>query len=130
MSIENVTSKFQIDINTFAFNRHSINNFQESAIDLWPIVYFIENSKKQEAYVGESTDAYRRMTNHLQNPIRKDLSKVHLISSKSFNKSATLDIESRLIKYIAADGHFKCLRSFVIVTFDNLPSSHMARIRV
>jgi len=107
MSIENVTSKFQIDINTFAFNRHSINNFQESAEDLWPIVYFIENSKKQEAYVGESTDAYRRMTNHLQNPIRKDLSKVHLISSKSFNKSATLDIESRLIKYIAADGYFK-----------------------
>ena len=94
MSIENVTSKYQIDINTFAFNRHSINNFQERAEDLWPIVYFIEDSKKQEAYVGESTDAYRRMTNHLQNPIRKDLSKVHLIRSKSFNKSATLFLES------------------------------------
>ena len=40
MSVEKVTSKFQIDINTFAFNRHSINNFQESAEDLWPVVYF------------------------------------------------------------------------------------------
>ncbi len=48
MSIENVTSKFQIDINTFAFNRHSINNFQESAEDLWPIVYFIEDRKAHQ----------------------------------------------------------------------------------
>ena len=80
MSVEKVTSKFQIDINTFAFNRHSINNFQESAEDLWPVVYFIEEVRNNllEAYVGESTDAYRRMTNHLQNPIRKDLSKLFI----------------------------------------------------
>ena len=44
----------------------------------------IDNLYIKEAYVGESTDAYRRMPNHLQNPIRKDLNKVHLISSKSF----------------------------------------------
>ena len=107
MSLENVSSMFQIDIKTFSFNKHSINNLQESTDDLWPIVYLIEDSNRLEAYIGESTDVYRRMTNHLQNPIREGLSKVHLISSKSFNKSATLDIESRLIKYIAADGHFK-----------------------
>ncbi|MDC3130294.1 DUF2075 domain-containing protein [Bacteroidota bacterium] len=119
MSLENVSSMFQIDIKTFSFNKHSINYLQEGTDDLWPIVYLIEDSKRLEAYIGESTDVYRRMTNHLQNPIRKDLSKVHLISSKSFNKSATLDIESRLIKYIAADGHFKLQNGNAGLTFHN-----------
>src|SRR5690606_9741708 len=39
----------------------------------------------------------------------KQLTTVHLISSERFNKSATLDIESSLIKYMAADGCFRLL---------------------
>jgi hypothetical protein len=45
---------------------------------------------------------------HLKNNINK-LSAVHLISSERFNKSATLDIRSNLIKYISGDGQYKLI---------------------
>jgi hypothetical protein len=46
---------------------------------------------------------------HLKHPHKKKLTTVHLISSERFNKSATLDIESGLFKYMAADGRFNLL---------------------
>lgn len=72
----------------------------------WPVVYFLENAKQQEAYVGETTDMVNRLKTHLKTPEKKRLSKVSLILSDLFNKSATLDIESNLIRYVAADGQF------------------------
>jgi hypothetical protein len=48
------------------------------------------------------------MSSHLKNNINK-LSAVHLISSERFNKSATLDIRSNLIKYISGDGQYKLI---------------------
>jgi hypothetical protein len=45
----------------------------------------------------------------LKNNIKNKLSAVHLISSERFNKSATLDIESNLIKYISGDGQYKLI---------------------
>ena len=71
----------------------------------WPVVYIINNDC--EAYVGETTDAVARINNHLLNPERASLNKIHLISDEEFNKSATLDIESSLIKYMASDGKYK-----------------------
>jgi hypothetical protein len=44
-----------------------------------------------------------------QNPKKNHLKEVFFISSKKFNKSATLDIESNLIKYLHADGIFRRL---------------------
>jgi len=79
------------------------------AKDLWPLVYILSDSKSKEAYVGETTDAYTRMKSHLNNDKKKKLTVVHLVTSEKFNKSATLDIESNLIKYIAGDGQFKLL---------------------
>lgn len=67
----------------------------------WPVVYYINNDK--EIYIGESTNAYNRMKNHLANKERKKLKKVTVISNDRFNKSATLDIESNLIQYVHAD---------------------------
>jgi DUF2075 family protein/phage repressor protein C with HTH and peptisase S24 domain/predicted GIY-YIG superfamily endonuclease len=77
--------------------------------DLWPIVYILSDGNVNEAYVGETTDAYARMSSHLKNNIKSKLSAVHLISSEKFNKSATLDIESNLIKYISGDGQYKLI---------------------
>jgi len=79
------------------------------AKDLWPLVYILSDSKSKEAYAGETTDAYTRMKSHLNNDKKKKLTVVHLVTSEKFNKSATLDIESNLIKYIAGDGQFKLL---------------------
>lgn len=72
----------------------------------WPIVYFLQNSLIKEAYVGETTDMVSRMKAHLKTPKKQNLSTVSLIRSDLFNKSATLDIEANLIRYIAADGEF------------------------
>jgi uncharacterized protein len=76
---------------------------------MWPLVYILSDGEIKEAYVGETTDALSRMTNHLKNISKNKLSSVHLITSSKFNKSATLDIESNLIKYLAGDGNFKLL---------------------
>ncbi len=71
----------------------------------WPVVYILKNST--EAYIGETVDAKKRFKQHLENPDRQLLNKAYIISDTEYNKSAALDIESRLIEYIAADGKYK-----------------------
>ncbi len=58
------------------------------------------------AYVGETTDVLSRISTHLKSEKKKQLSSVNLILSDLFHKSATLDLESNLIKYISADGQY------------------------
>jgi DUF2075 family protein len=70
----------------------------------WPIVYFLNNSKSHEAYVGETTDVLNRLKTHSKNDQKQKNTKVHLVLSRLFNKSVTLDLESYLIRYISADG--------------------------
>jgi len=70
----------------------------------WPIVYFLYNNKSQEAYVGETTDVIKRLNTHSKNDQKQKNTKVHLVLSGLFNKSAALDLESYLIRYISADG--------------------------
>lgn len=77
------------------------------AKDQWPIVYILSDSSINEAYVGETTDTFARMRTHLKNNSKNKLTSVHLIGSPKFNKSATLDIEANLIKYMAGDGNFR-----------------------
>ena len=98
-------------IKKFNFDADLINEFNNLHYvkDLWPVVYILSDGTVNEAYVGETTDAYARMSNHLKNNIKNKLSAVHLISSEKFNKSATLDIESNLIKYISGDGQYKLI---------------------
>jgi DUF2075 family protein/SOS-response transcriptional repressor LexA/predicted GIY-YIG superfamily endonuclease len=79
------------------------------AKDLWPLVYILSDGTSKMAYVGETTDAYARMSAHLKHPHKSKLSAVHLISSEKFNKSATLDIEANLIKYMSGDQVFQLL---------------------
>jgi len=75
----------------------------------YPIVYILYDLKSSIAYVGESTSALSRMLNHLSHPEKKRLKYVYIISSQNFNKSAALDIESNLIKYMVADKRFVLL---------------------
>lgn len=70
----------------------------------WPIVYILNN--KNEAYIGESHNFYSRIKQHKEDQDKKRLTSVQVISDEFFNKSATLDIESSLIQYMAADGKF------------------------
>lgn len=99
------------EIKRYDFSPNLFNDFQHThfAKDLWPIVYILSDGVVKEAYVGETTDTYARMAAHLKSNAKSVLSTVHLISSEKFNKSATLDIESNLIKYISGDGQYKLL---------------------
>jgi uncharacterized protein len=70
----------------------------------WPVVYLIHN--KNEIYIGETYNLHSRMKQHIENPEKQIFNSLQLISDSDFNKSATLDIESSLIKYMSADGKF------------------------
>jgi len=98
-----------VTINKYQFSKdgateYALNMFMKNA---WPIVYIIKNDELKEAYVGESTNAIYRMQNHLANPDRLKLKDLLVISCDKFNKSAVLDIESNLIKYMGSDGRYK-----------------------
>lgn len=95
-----------INIETYKFDKDVVKELQQTKFgNKWPIVYIIKNDK--EAYVGESTNAFVRAGQHLDNPQRKSLNSISIISSEKFNKSVILDLESFLIKYMAADNKFK-----------------------
>lgn len=101
----------QVKINHYDFENSlfedlSTNHF---AKDLWPLVYILSDGDTKTAYVGETTDAYSRMGTHLKHKTKSKLTSVHLITSEKFNKSATLDIESNLIKYMSGDNKFTLL---------------------
>lgn len=101
----------QVKINHYTFENSlfedlSTNHF---AKDLWPLVYILSDGHTKTAYVGETTDAYSRMGTHLKHKTKSKLTSVHLITSEKFNKSATLDIESNLIKYMSGDNKFTLL---------------------
>lgn len=101
----------QVKINHYDFENSLFDdlNTNHFAKDLWPLVYILSDGETRTAYVGETTDAFSRMSTHLKNDTKKKLTSVHLITSEKFNKSATLDIESNLIKYMSADNVFKLL---------------------
>ena len=93
----------------YDFNIESLSTIERNrwVKSQYPLVYFIKNNEKKNAYVGESTNGLMRIRNHLSNPAKKDLNKISIIGSGQFNKSATLDIESKLIQYIQAEGSFE-----------------------
>ena len=100
-----------VDIKRYAFAGKSLSELRSNAFAVggWPLVYVLSDEKKLCAYVGETTDALSRMSTHLKHDEKKLLTAVHLITSEYFNKSATLDVESLLIKYMAADGKYSLL---------------------
>lgn len=99
------------EISKIEFNNSGLNSIQSQyfVTENWPIVYILNNNGVSQAYVGETIDTNSRIFTHLQSPSKSHLKEAHLISSKKFNKSATLDIESNLIKYLHADGKYKLL---------------------
>lgn len=93
------------DIRTFNFREQDFIRIKTCEFgNNWPVVYIIENGK--EAYIGETTSAYSRSKQHYENPERRRLERIHVIADEKYNKSATLDIESSLIQYMAADAKF------------------------
>lgn len=93
----------------YDFDKDSLNKIGQNrwVKNQWPLVYFIQNESKKIAYVGESTNFSSRIKNHLANKEKAILNKISIIGSDKFNKSATLDIESKLIQYISSEETYK-----------------------
>jgi DUF2075 family protein/predicted GIY-YIG superfamily endonuclease/SOS-response transcriptional repressor LexA len=106
-----MSNKHRVEVNQHPFKPESLTDIARHRLagNQWPLVYVLSNDKSKSAYVGETTDALNRMSTHLKHKDKSKLTTLHLVSSESFNKSATLDIESNLIKYMAADGKFNLL---------------------
>ena len=85
------------------FKNNTYSN--EEYLDNWPMLYILENGK--QAYIGESTHAKTRMTQHATAEEKRIFDKVHFIYSRHFNQSVTFDYESKLIQYIVADELFQ-----------------------
>jgi len=100
-------------IKRYDFNQTVLNRIKQSQDyfenNQWPLVYILKDEKEKKAYVGETTDTVERMKAHLKNDQKQKLSEAFLISSEYFNKSATLDIESNLIKYMSADESYRLI---------------------
>ena len=100
------------DLTNTKYKRFSFNNDGAEKIKTtldkgqnWPIVYILNGEK--EAYVGETNNAYKRIGQHLENKRRSVMNNILLLINDSFNKSATLDIENKLIQFMHADGKFQ-----------------------
>lgn len=92
-------------VQTYAYKKEFLDDIKNYKYSLnWPVVYIIRNEK--EAYVGESTRIYKRCLEHFKNKNRVKLDKIDIISDYDFNKSVTLDFESMMIEYMAADGKY------------------------
>lgn len=68
----------------------------------WPVVYVLDGGGK--VYVGETRNALGRMRQHLSSPAKQGLTALRVVLDETFNKSACLDLESHLIKWLAGDG--------------------------
>ena len=102
---------FTLDIKEFEFKKEAIHLLKDNLFvkSLWPVLYILTDDKR--VYVGETTNAFNRMNQHLESPNKKGLKNIHLITSNIFNKSATLDIESKLISYMIADSKYKVINA-------------------
>ncbi|MBO1114148.1 DNA/RNA helicase domain-containing protein [Bordetella petrii] len=106
-----MTQPHLVEVNRYRFSAETLTEIETNAYaaNNWPLVYILSDGRTRCAYVGETTDTLARLGTHLKHPQKRSLTTVHLVSSERFNKSATLDIESSLIKYMAADGRFSML---------------------
>ncbi|WP_295572351.1 DUF2075 domain-containing protein [uncultured Microbacterium sp.] len=75
----------------------------------WPVVYVLDGANSSGAgsvYVGETVNAAARMRQHVANPAKSAFRSVRVVIDDTFNKSACLDLESHLIRWLAGDGQF------------------------
>jgi DUF2075 family protein len=106
-------SSFELSVEVserYDFNKNSLKEINQNiwVKNQWPLVYFIQNEAKKVAYVGESTNFSNRIKNHLANSKKANaFNQISIIGSDKFNKSATLDIESKLIQYISSEGTYE-----------------------
>ncbi|WP_436666883.1 DUF2075 domain-containing protein [Latilactobacillus sakei] len=98
-----------------AFNEIGVSEEDETFIYKYPTVYIVKDADKQKnysVYVGETTDIKRRTVEHITNDSRdradwralnsSKTAEMYVIGHEHFNKSMTLDIENKMMQYMAS----------------------------
>lgn len=94
------------EIRTYSFDNDGLNELKSFEYGKnWPVVYLIHNN--QDLYIGETTSAEVRMSQHLSNNEKNYLEEIAIVFDHKFNKSVILDYEQRLIKYCSVDNRFQ-----------------------
>ena len=93
-------NKPSFEIRKFGFNSNLLPNVSNNKyVDgLWPLIYILSDGGQKEAYVGETTDALARFSNHLRN------------NSKNISESLNISASQKLCKvkkYLQLSEH-KC----------------------
>jgi DUF2075 family protein len=122
MSSSRVNKTFFIE--RYTFDRETIYLLAQDVWlkNFWPVVYILSSDSQRRAYIGESTSALSRLVTHLAHPEKQQMDHLHLITSPHFHKSATLDIEASLIRYLIADvssDKYQLLNGNLGLTFQN-----------
>ncbi|MTE24255.1 DUF2075 domain-containing protein [Microbacterium sp. ZXX196] len=69
----------------------------------WPVVYVLNDTSS--VYVGETINAAKRLRQHRDPASRnRTMTQARIVLGDEFNKSACLDLESHLIRYLGGDG--------------------------
>ena len=93
------------DVKTFSFNEKGLEKVRQTQKGKnWPVVYLIHDDKT--LYIGETTSAATRMSQHLKNEEKKNLEIIEIVFDGEYNKSVVLDYEQKLIKYCSVDRQF------------------------
>lgn len=94
------------EIRIYSFDNDGLNELKSFEYGKnWPVVYLIHNNK--DLYIGETTSAEVRMSQHLSNNEKNYLEEIAIVFDHKFNKSVILDYEQRLIKYCSVDSRFQ-----------------------
>ncbi|MGN1400306.1 MAG: DUF2075 domain-containing protein [Bacillus sp. (in: firmicutes)] len=93
-----------VEIKTMSFDETSVDSINGYYVD-YPVVYFLNN--ETTVYIGETVAIKNRMKDHLKNKEREKLKKMSMIIHEKFNRSATYNIETKLINYFLADERYK-----------------------
>lgn len=101
--------------NQKALDQMQINEEDETYILKYPTVYIVKDADKQDnysVYVGETTDIKRRTVEHITNDSKdradwwelnhSNTAEMYVIGHEHFNKSMTLDIENKMMQYMAS----------------------------
>lgn len=91
-------------IKNYIFDKTNIGLLVDEKEVNWPVVYQIYNDEK--LYVGETTSLKNRMLQHIDTNDKQELERFSVIFDDTFNKSATLDLESHLIQWFSGDGKY------------------------
>ncbi|KJF19103.1 DUF2075 domain-containing protein [Acidithrix ferrooxidans] len=80
---------------------------QDSNLHDWPVVYTLNN--RSSIYVGETVNFVQRYRQHAKNEEKYHLDQIRVVLDETFNKSACLDLESKLIRLLAGEAKYQVL---------------------